>query len=135
MPKIVGIIESDSFNMIGEYGETEVEGYIITLDDGSEIKIGISNLGDCCELWGYMSSDDDLSYYIGAEYLKLRVTDTQRATYEEIECGVDGGDIMFVDIFTDRGPFQLVMYNCHNGYYGHEAIINIGNQLHHHTVL
>lgn len=29
---------------------------------------------------------------------------------------------MFVDIKTDKGVFQLTVYNSHNGYYGHSVV-------------
>jgi hypothetical protein len=33
------------------------------------------------------------------------------------------GNIMFVNLTTDRGALQFVAYNIHNGYYGHEATV------------
>ena len=33
------------------------------------------------------------------------------------------GGIQFVDFVTDRGTFQLAVYNSHNGYYGHGILV------------
>jgi hypothetical protein len=33
----------------------------------------------------------------------------------------DEDNAMFVNVETDRGTLQFVLYNSHNGYYGHKA--------------
>lgn len=48
----------------------------------------------------------------------------------EVECVLDQGGVMFVNILTDKGILQFVAYNCHNGYYGHEATVK-STQLEH----
>jgi hypothetical protein len=35
----------------------------------------------------------------------------------------DEGGIQFVDFVTDKGVFQLAVYNAHNGYYGHGILV------------
>ena len=39
------------------------------------------------------------------------------------------GGIQFVTFNTDRGAFQLAVYNAHNGYYGHEILIAFGDDV------
>ena len=73
-----------------------------------------------------MTSDDDLNDYIGANLQAVRLTDT--ALNQEVvkDSGYyDGefGGIQFVDFVTDRGTFQLAVYNSHNGYYGHGILV------------
>jgi hypothetical protein len=33
------------------------------------------------------------------------------------------GGAMFINFITDVGVFQIVAYNEHNGYYGHESVL------------
>ena len=33
------------------------------------------------------------------------------------------GGIQFVTFKTNKSVFQLAVYNCHNGYYGHGIIV------------
>ena len=62
-------------------------------------------------------------------WLNVSMTDTALNTEKvEDECNYshhydDGNGIMFVNIETDRGVLQFVAYNCHNGFYGHEATV------------
>lgn len=101
------------------------DGYIIktTLQ---EIKVGISNGQSCCEQWGYCSTLDNPEEFIGARLKEVKITNTalETATFT----GEYSGNTMFVTIETSEGTFQLVMYNDHNGYYGHEAIV-VSNKL------
>lgn len=112
MEKILRIEE-----ISGQYGCMTQEGYAIVTDKQT-IKLLIDNHQDCCEDWGYFMSEDNFESFIGAKIL-------------EIECGVDNGDIMFVNIVTDKDVLQFVAYKCHNGYYGHGA----SEQLKHETCL
>lgn len=99
------------------------EGFVITLDNDEVIKVGISDRQSCCENWGHVQSEDDLSQYVGAELLKVEVTDLGLKKYPVIDEKYFEGGAMFVDFTTDKGVFQLAVYNDHNGYYGHEAVV------------
>lgn len=122
---------------ISEY-ESSTDGWdaeagfkIIT--DQQTIILAIDDRASCCESWGYFLTEDDTEKFIGAHLLGIKITDTNRSNRqfttgwtEKIEEGkteesLDAGDVMFVDIQTDRGTLQFVAYNAHNGYYGHEA--------------
>ena len=106
----------------------DYDGYEITTDK-QIIKIGIDNLQNCCEQWGYFVTEDDLNEYIGANLISISKTDkmlnTERIKELEEDCETY---TMFVTFETDNGSFQFVAYNSHNGYYGHDAII-ISEQL------
>lgn len=117
-------------NKIGEiYGHDNMDGYEIKTDI-TEVYVLIENVQNCCEDWGYFASEDDLSYFIGAELKEVKLTDTAlnktRADplVENLECG----GIQFVDFVTSKGTFQLAVYNAHNGYYGHNILVKVGNQ-------
>lgn len=108
-------------------------GYKI-ITDQQTIILAIDDRASCCESWGYFLTEDDTEKFVGAHLLGIKITDTNRSNRQftagswnkEIEEGkveqwLDDGDVMFVDIQTDRGTLQFVAYNAHNGYYGHEA--------------
>lgn len=109
------------------------------------ITLAIDDEASCCESWGYFLTEDDTEKFIGAELRGVSITDTNRSHRTFIAWGqpggdaennedLDSGDVMFVDIETDRGVLQFVAYNAHNGYYGHEARVS-STQLTHEVVL
>jgi hypothetical protein len=113
-----------------------------------EVLLVIDADSSCCEQWGYFLTEDDTSKFIGAELRGVSVTDTNRSkkrieriSYNERYdfddpniVDLDSGDVLFVDIETDRGVLQFVAYNAHNGYYGHQARV-VSNQLNHEAIL
>lgn len=76
----------------------------------------------CCEEWGYLSTPDDQSEFIGARLLSIAIVD-QALQHERLEKACDSSyrETMFVNFETDKGTFQLTAYNAHNGYYGHDV--------------
>lgn len=107
------------------------------------ITLAIDDEACCCESWGYFLTEDDTSKFVGAALLGVEVTDTNRSTKtfdndfagdEDTNVYIDDGDVLFVDIRTDRGTLQFVAYNAHNGYYGHTARVS-SKQLQHETTL
>jgi hypothetical protein len=118
-------------------GNGSMDGYKVTTDK-AEILVLIDNEQSCCENWGYITSEDDFSPYIGAELLQIRLTDTAlNSEYVERSCeyGFDEGGIQFVDFQTSKGVFQLSVYNSHNGYYGHGIVVSIdGNVIYEDTL-
>jgi len=132
----------------GEWGSTEAGFEIKT--DRQTISLMIDNDQSCCEAWGYLMSEDDPAKFVGATLFGVRLTDTNRSSMQFLKSGDEGyyeadwddpkvehvsdGDVMFVDIQTDRGILQFVAYNSHNGYYGHEVRVK-SEQLTHSEVL
>lgn len=117
-------------------GVWSFEGYLVKTNKQT-IAIGISNQESCCESWGHIQSDDDLSEFIGAELLEITKTDTALNTTMAKQVDglyLDEGGLMFITFKTNKGQFQLAVYNEHNGYYGHTAFI-VSNQLHETDVL
>jgi len=121
------------------WGEHRYQGYEIETDSET-IRIGIDSEQGCCERFGYLCSEDEPAKFVGASLLRIdRVTrDTERdaVLVREVmrDYGLDGGGALFVNVVTDRGTFQIVAYNEHNGYYGHEAVL-IGHGYRHGEVL
>ena len=106
-------------------GSTSMDGYRVQTDLHT-FHVLVSNGQSCCESWGYLCSEDNPQQFLGAELLEVRLTDTALKPEVVEKSGYYGGDcggIQFVDFVTDRGTFQLAVYNAHNGYYGHEVLI------------
>lgn len=77
---------------------------------------------DCCENWGYLSSEDDFGSFIGSELKNVYVTDSELGTIvSNMKEDLDAGSAMFINVETTNGLLQFVAYNEHNGYYGHEV--------------
>jgi len=72
----------------------------------------------CCEN-RYMSTEDELGYFVGGNLLKLELVDAPNID------GADGGthEVQFLDVHTSKGMFQVANHNEHNGYYGGFGIV------------
>ena len=106
-------IEETSFN--------GMDGFIIYLNDGTTIQLGIDNYQTCCENWGYFMTNDTPQDFIGASVLTINIVDT--CLNVEKAPKLYEGNVMFVNIETNKGTLQFTAYNDHNGYYGHKAIV------------
>jgi hypothetical protein len=116
----------------GERWSREAGFQIVTT--AQTITLAIDDEASCCESWGYFLTEDDTDKFVGAALLGVEITDTNRSNRtfptgwdyddgENVE-PLDEGDVMFVDLKTDRGVLQFVAYNAHNGYYGHTARVS-----------
>lgn len=101
------------------------DGYKVETDEGVFF-IVIENDSQCCENWGYLSSNDELHEFEGSELYSVNIVDTKLETVEDV-CSYEG-DCMFVNLETSGGTLQLVCYNEHNGYYGHHAMLLAGEK-------
>lgn len=127
MSTITEITEFHDEKLSTERDWDTYEGWRVVTDD-QIVSVGISNQPNCCEQWGYFSTDDDPGKYVGAELLRVERVDGDLKTIPDLDYGLEAGDAMFVNFVTSRGTFQLGVYNAHNGYYGHSAIV-IGRDL------
>lgn len=128
--KIISIESFDDIKGedIGLESWSTYEGFKIKTDT-KEIVLGITNSSSCCESWGHIASEDDLTKFIGAEVLGYRCVDD--ADYKEIELTkkeageyVGVFDCAFIDLFTNKGSLQFAVYTSHNGFYGHHMQIS-----------
>lgn len=122
MKEIIQKIEEDSTDNGDEY--TYMAGYQITTNK-RVISCQIADYQSCCENYGYLSSEDNLDDFIGAELKDVTVTDTALSTMKVPD--LYELNAVFVNVETDRGTFQIAVYNSHNGYYGHKTRIQIGD--------
>ena len=126
--KIIGIKELTSYKIDKNDWRTW-DGFFIQTE-GRDIHLLIDSDQDCCETFGQISSNDDLNYFVGAELLEYKAIES--GTYDELpvklkkhlkieeESDIDVLDCSFIKFETDRGSFDLTVYNHHNGYYGHD---------------
>lgn len=124
------------------YGYNEkYEGYAITLDDGSAVQMLIHSEQQCCENYGYLMSNDNLSEFIGADLLDVKTVDTTAKAGGDHPYDADNNELctvfvnietgrrtVFVNIETSRGTLQFTAYNEHNGYYGHAVLVTWGDK-------
>ena len=66
----------------------------------------------CCE-YRYITTDDDLGYYIGSS-----LTDIEVADGSSIEVDGEWHETQFLRVATSAGMFVCETHNEHNGYYG-----------------
>lgn len=82
---------------------------------------------NCCEVYGgYIICEDDISAFIGASLLRISLTDTELNSHIVKKINAiprDFHNIQFINFETSKGVLQFVVYNCHNGYYGHDITI------------
>lgn len=109
-------------------------GYEIHTDQ-QVISFLIDNSAGCCENWGYITTEDTLSDFVGAVLLDIKLIDMDFESHP-LTKGMYSTEMSycFIDVITSKGVLQFVLYNQHNGYYGHTATIT-SKQLVHHTVL
>jgi hypothetical protein len=83
--------------------------------DGTKMRL-FDDGQSCCES-RYMRTDDDLTYFIGAQLLDAEVKDAPNMPDE-------WGDheVQFLEVKTSKGCFTMASHNEHNGYYGGFAI-------------
>lgn len=115
----IDILDGDEADWIG----------LRIVTDRREIELLIDNERDCCEYWGYFSTPDEVTDFIGAELLSVGTLDStfDNHRFEFWEGEEDKTQMTaFVNIETDRGQLQLAVYNVHNGYYGHKVILRNG---------
>jgi len=103
------------------------DGYDIVTDKRT-IFLGIDNRQDCCEDWGYFSTPEDPQEFIGATLLQLKVDGNEclLQTLRDIAEGYCYAE--FINLETDRGTLQFVIYNEYNGYYGHACVVYSGEE-------
>ncbi len=130
MNKILAINEINDEQYFG------MSGYDVVTTEGT-ISMRIDNFQSCCEDWGYMMSEDNLEQFKQSDLLKVEVVNRDRVKQTFIDNmlkndvpidSLDEGGVMFINFETSKGLLQFVVYNAHNGYYGHDVKITLLDQ-------
>lgn len=119
-----------SVETVAHYGErNDLTGYVVTLDNNTKLEVLVEDYSKCCETWGYVCSEDNTATFVGALVHKIEVTDIGlNSQMVEIEKVLENGNMLFVTLYTDKGPLQLAVYNAHNGCYSHSAQVRWINE-------
>lgn len=80
--------------------------------DGSFVLKMWDNGQSCCE-HRYMNSDADLASHVGETFTGAAIKNGPDVDHE-----YDTHEVQFLEIQTDKGSFDVVNHNEHNGYYG-----------------
>lgn len=133
-PKIIKIengLESKEFL----YGEN-YDGIIIHKDDNTKIKFLISTTQYCCENWGfdiyYTENDKDLEL---PDFSKIEISildikwSTDNVVYSSSYKYTDYKQVAIINVYTNFGIIQMVLWNEHNGYYSHSYILEYDNKI------
>lgn len=113
---------------IREITEGSMEGYLVETKKYT-VKLLIDTTQNCCESSGYLSSSDDLDYFIGAELLDVKEVDSAdliKSPYIDDSHEGEGGGTIFINLNTSKGELQFAVYNYHNGFYSHTVRVKIG---------
>ena len=85
-------------------------------EDGD--KINISDKGQSCCESRYMTTDDDLSKFIGSKLLNIEIREVKENPDNLESRSDEAHEIEFLIIQTSDGSFTVATHNVHNGYYG-----------------
>lgn len=122
MNKILQIDEITEYKI----DDMTYSGYRI-ITEQNIIKLLVNDEQICCEDAGYICSDENFNDYIGAEFIKY---DAVYSKDLRRQIGfLDGGDLTFLNIYTDKGKLDFAVYNAHNGYYGHLAVLMVDGKI------
>lgn len=102
-------------------------GYVLSTDKNTYFLL-IDDYQSCCEDWGTIACEDEFSNFIGANLIEVSQTTRDKVTQKYITDTLEDGsidDAIFLNFKTDKGDLQFVVYNDHNGYYGHDVYIKM----------
>lgn len=102
--------EGDS-GFYGHEDEDTYAGLEFAFDDETALRVWDAGQS-CCES-RFMTTEDDLGLYAGADLLSIEVRDVQ-----ENDLHGEVQEIAFLVVKTSKGEFTVKTYNEHNGYYG-----------------
>ena len=118
--KIVSITQLFEFKI--KYDDINIyDGFKVYLDNHDTYLVLIESGQQCCEDYGAITTNDNIDEFIGSNLLDVKLTNKLLKTSKLSEKFkyISDDEIQFVDFETDKGILQLVIYNSHNGYYGH----------------
>lgn len=93
--------------------DVEINSNILIIKFTDETTLRLVDEGQTCCERRYTSTEDELTYFIGATLFKIEITSSPRLP---VEFGIH--EVQFLDVHTSKGMFQVANHNEHNGYYG-----------------
>lgn len=133
MEQLIGVDKFFGEKLEGsEYGWSTYDGFKIRTTE-RELILAIEDGQSCCESWGLISTEDDLTGFIGANIKDIVITEgnlTSGLTERLSEDYISSDETEFITLETNKGTLQFAVYNLHNGYYGHSVFIKNGKEIH-----
>jgi hypothetical protein len=134
---ILSIKSVESKEIQNFYSESKWIGFIIITNQRT-LNLLITSERQCSEdvgsviiKEGILMTEDNINDFIGSKIISINVIEKQfdgqryyandDNNYENSE--LYAGDCLFINFETSNGLLQFVLYNDHNGYYGHYASI------------
>ncbi len=103
---------------------TKYDGFEIKTSQQT-VKLLVENVQSCCEDFNTIISPKVSFYsFVGSEIINVKYSN--KKDFEEFPSMIrNDSDTQYVtiEIMTSNGPFYLIGYNHHNGYYSHECIV------------
>ena len=116
----------------------EYSGYRLTLSDNNSIMFMIDSYQQCCESFGYLSTNDNIQDFIGSTIQKVEIVTGDNYTKSDLIISnyngkdtieVDVKECVFLIVTTDKGELTFAVYNAHNGYYSHDVKVFVGDKV------
>lgn len=114
---------------IEEKRDGDYKGIYITTNK-AVLKFEIGADRQCCEHFGYFSYsefDKPYEHFIDAEIYQIFISNDEAENKKVFDITdevkhqmYDIDAAVFINVMTSKGKMQIVIYNEHNGYYGHE---------------
>jgi hypothetical protein len=108
--KKLEIFYEKTISNISLLNDTELQ---FEFTDGSSFII-FDNGQTCCEE-RYLTTEDDLSSFIGDQFLEIT---EKNYTIEDLSNGSGDAECLDIEVQTNKGFFSFQCHNDHNGYYG-----------------
>ena len=107
-----------------EYKDSCYDGYKVETTKNNYLLL-ISSYQQCCESWGYATTEEKTKDFIGAEVLSVDTTSSKLKNFnlDDYDYLEREASTLFLTFNTSKGKLQFVVYNAHNGYYSHNALI------------
>lgn len=100
--------------------------------DKNNVVLGFRNEPDCCEIFGYRyytKPPTNMEEFDTFDYSEDEVLDDfnfDTTYFEEFSDSYDGGSNAIFKLVSKDKTLYLLIYNHHNGYYGHGWNLDIG---------
>lgn len=131
MRKLLEVKEVGNIKVGERYGGDTCDGYEIRTEK-EVLQLLVENGQNCCESWGFFTSEDRPDDFLGRELVEVEITDTALNTERVEQSGYyeESGGIQFVTLkFSDGSALQFAVYNAHNGYYGHSIYFIVDGKI------
>ena len=102
-------------------------GYKIDIGNSNDIVMKISRPKLCCEEYGIHTNNAKCNDMIGSVISRVNIYERHSIYTRSYNTETS----IIVELVTDKGNLDFIIYCSHNGYYSHEYYVRINNQIIH----